>query len=223
MRLGTQTFNALIHHTPTCCGVVLTGVRFVWHGIFPKGGSSDLVLSTSITFGFYQVSYSNHARVRGCSRIYCSTENQSKFAEESHSQLDRRNDWASWYYNAAGHKRVPLVIISRRSQQLVFFCTVLGNNFHGTFFCFREKLKGLAIGASNAFALVTGALLLGFGLVEVPRGLWKHADPVERAKWLSHKVSKVAEKLDDAHQELSTVLVVCRWPNQRTFSFWEVD
>ena len=66
----------------------------------------------------------------------------------------------------------------------------------------------LAIGASNAFGLVTGALLLGFGLVEIPRNLWRHADLDARQKWLSHKVAKVADKLDEAHQELSTAVVV---------------
>lgn len=71
-----------------------------------------------------------------------------------------------------------------------------------------DNLLGLAIGASNAFGLVTGALLLGFGLVEIPRGLWRHANLDERAKWLSHKVAKVAEKLDHAHQELSTAIVI---------------
>lgn len=71
-----------------------------------------------------------------------------------------------------------------------------------------ENLVTLAIGASNAFGLVTGALLLGFGLVEIPHNLWRHADLDARQKWLSHKVAKVADKLDEAHQELSTAVVV---------------
>ena len=71
-----------------------------------------------------------------------------------------------------------------------------------------DNLVTLAIGASNAFGLVTGALLLGFGLVEIPRNLWRHADLDARQKWLSHKVAKVADKLDEAHQELSTAVVV---------------
>jgi len=37
----------------------------------------------------------------------------------------------------------------------------------------------LAVSASNAFALITGALLLGFGLVEIPEAcgstIWWHA------------------------------------------------
>lgn len=72
----------------------------------------------------------------------------------------------------------------------------------------RDTIVKMAIGASNAFALVTGALLLGFGLVEIPRGLWRHADLAERQRWLSHRVAKTAQKLDQAHQELSTAIVV---------------
>lgn len=72
------------------------------------------------------------------------------------------------------------------------------------------QIRELAIGASNAFGLITGALLLGYGLVEVPRGLWRHADFAERHKWLGHKVARVAEKLDAAHRELSTAIVIAQ-------------
>lgn len=61
---------------------------------------------------------------------------------------------------------------------------------------------------SNTFGLVTGAFLLGFGLSEIPKGLWKNADWTTRQKVLSHKIAKMAVKLDDAHQELSNAIVV---------------
>lgn len=67
---------------------------------------------------------------------------------------------------------------------------------------------GLAMACSNTFGLVTGAFLLGFGLVGVPRSLWRNADLQFRQKWLSHKIVRVAEKLDIAHTELSTAIVV---------------
>ncbi|GJP29655.1 hypothetical protein CLOM_g19288 [Closterium sp. NIES-68] len=73
-----------------------------------------------------------------------------------------------------------------------------------------DNIVSLAIGASNAFALITGALLLGYGLVEIPRGLWCHADLAERHKWLSVRVARVAERLDQAHQELSTAIVIAQ-------------
>ncbi|CAI5508963.1 unnamed protein product [Closterium sp. Naga37s-1] len=73
-----------------------------------------------------------------------------------------------------------------------------------------DNIVSLAIGASNAFALITGALLLGYGLVEIPRGLWSHADLAERHKWLSVRVARAAQKLDQAHQELSTAIVIAQ-------------
>lgn len=61
---------------------------------------------------------------------------------------------------------------------------------------------------SNTFGLVTGAFLLGFGLSEIPKSSWKNADWTTRQKVLSHKIAKMAVKLDDAHQDLSNVIVV---------------
>ncbi|GKD99919.1 hypothetical protein Tco_1387903 [Tanacetum coccineum] len=60
---------------------------------------------------------------------------------------------------------------------------------------------------SNTFGLVTGAFLLGFGLSEIPKGIWIMADYVTRQKALSHKVARAALKLDDAHQNLSNAIV----------------
>ncbi|XP_019182862.1 PREDICTED: LMBR1 domain-containing protein 2 homolog A [Ipomoea nil] len=72
------------------------------------------------------------------------------------------------------------------------------------------KLLGFAMACSNTFGLVTGAFLLGFGLSEIPKSLWRNADWTTRQKLLSHKVAKMAVKLDDAHQELSNAIVVAQ-------------
>ncbi|GAQ89609.1 hypothetical protein KFL_005410080 [Klebsormidium nitens] len=71
-------------------------------------------------------------------------------------------------------------------------------------------IQGYAIAASNTFGLVTGGLLLAYGLVELPRGLWRHADLNLRQRWLAHKVGRIAEKLDEAHGELSTAIVIAQ-------------
>ena len=68
---------------------------------------------------------------------------------------------------------------------------------------------GFAMACSNTFGLVTGAFLLGFGLSEIPRNIWKNADWSHRQKVLSHRVAKMAVKLDNAHQEYSYAIVVC--------------
>ncbi|KAI4325674.1 hypothetical protein MLD38_031053 [Melastoma candidum] len=71
-------------------------------------------------------------------------------------------------------------------------------------------ILGMAMACSNTFGLVTGAFLLGFGLSEIPKSLWRNADWTTRQKVLSHKVAKMAVKLDDAHQELSNAIVVAQ-------------
>lgn len=61
---------------------------------------------------------------------------------------------------------------------------------------------------SNTFGLVTGAFLLGFGLSEIPKSTWRNSDWTTRQKFLSHKIAKMAVKLDNAHKELSNAIVV---------------
>ncbi|XP_057495768.1 uncharacterized protein LOC130780780 [Actinidia eriantha] len=72
------------------------------------------------------------------------------------------------------------------------------------------SVLGFAMACSNTFGLVTGAFLLGFGLSEIPKSIWKNADWTTRQKILSHKVAKMAVKLDDAHQEFSNAIVVAQ-------------
>ncbi|KAL0677430.1 hypothetical protein Bca4012_005411 [Brassica carinata] len=75
----------------------------------------------------------------------------------------------------------------------------------------KGSILGYAMACSNTFGLVTGAFLLGFGLSEIPKTLWRNADWTTRHKVLSHKIAKIAVKLDNAHQELSDAIVVRRY------------
>ncbi|KAF3508745.1 hypothetical protein F2Q69_00004720 [Brassica cretica] len=74
----------------------------------------------------------------------------------------------------------------------------------------KGSILGYAMACSNTFGLVTGAFLLGFGLSEIPKTLWRNADWTTRHKVLSHKIAKIAVKLDNAHQELSDAIVVAQ-------------
>ncbi|XP_021725423.1 LMBR1 domain-containing protein 2 homolog A-like [Chenopodium quinoa] len=99
---------------------------------------------------------------------------------------------------------------------LVFYLIVGSIGLLGLILLFtmRRKLKGgvlgFAMACSNTFGLVTGAFLLGFGLSEIPRSLWKNADWTFRQKLLSHKIAKMASKLDEAHQNFSNAIVVAQ-------------
>ncbi|XP_073125544.1 uncharacterized protein [Henckelia pumila] len=72
------------------------------------------------------------------------------------------------------------------------------------------SILGFAMACSNTFGLVTGAFLLGFGLSEIPKSVWKNADWTLRHKVLSQKVAKMAVKLDDALEEFSNAIVVAQ-------------
>ncbi|KFK28211.1 hypothetical protein AALP_AA8G487000 [Arabis alpina] len=74
----------------------------------------------------------------------------------------------------------------------------------------KGSILGYAMACSNTFGLVTGAFLLGFGLSEIPKSLWRNADWTTRQKVLSHKIAKIAVRLDNAHQELSNAIVVAQ-------------
>lgn len=64
------------------------------------------------------------------------------------------------------------------------------------------------MGCSNTFGLVTGAFLLGYGLSEIPKSLWRNANWTHRHRVLSQNVYRMAVKLDDAHQEFSNAIEV---------------
>ncbi|XVF01541.1 hypothetical protein REPUB_Repub04eG0097900 [Reevesia pubescens] len=99
---------------------------------------------------------------------------------------------------------------------LVFYLCVGSIGIVGLilFIIFRKNwsggILGFAMACSNTFGLVTGAFLLGFGLSEIPKGIWKNVDWTICQKVLSHKVAKMAVKLDDAHREFSNVIVVAQ-------------
>ena len=49
-----------------------------------------------------------------------------------------------------------------------------------------RDLAALGMGLSNTFALSVGLLLMGYGLVEIPRETWK-SGPEQLLKWCAHR------------------------------------
>jgi hypothetical protein len=75
--------------------------------------------------------------------------------------------------------------------------------------CRGGAILGFAMACSNTFGLVTGAFLLGFGLSEIPKNIWKNADWTRRQKILSHIVAKMDAKFVNAHEEYCNTIAVC--------------
>ncbi|GAX78046.1 hypothetical protein CEUSTIGMA_g5488.t1 [Chlamydomonas eustigma] len=69
-------------------------------------------------------------------------------------------------------------------------------------------LLNLAIFASNTFGLVVGLLLMGYGLVEIPRSMWLTSNPEIMLKWCAHRCGKHAESVMKSTHELETVVTI---------------
>uniref|UniRef100_H2YCN2 LMBR1 domain-containing protein 2 n=1 Tax=Ciona savignyi TaxID=51511 RepID=H2YCN2_CIOSA len=69
-----------------------------------------------------------------------------------------------------------------------------------------QQLKVLLITASNTWGLFLLVLLLGYGLVEVPRGLWHAADNARCMAQTYFKLSKLSTEKQEAAEDLEDVL-----------------
>ncbi len=70
------------------------------------------------------------------------------------------------------------------------------------------KLKVLVITASNTWGLFLLILLLGYGLVEVPRKLWDKADFQLTIMRTYFQLSKLSTEKQEAHENLEDILEV---------------
>ncbi|XP_039127247.1 LMBR1 domain-containing protein 2 homolog A isoform X1 [Dioscorea cayenensis subsp. rotundata] len=119
-------------------------------------------------------------------------------------------------YEDAGDFNMKERLKTSIRQNLVFYLCVGSIGFFGLILLiimrrnWGDNIFGFAMACSNTFGLVTGAFLLGFGLSEIPKSIWRNADWTNRQKVLSHRVAKMAVNLDDAHQEFSNAIVVAQ-------------
>ncbi|BBN06055.1 hypothetical protein MPTK1_3g18010 [Marchantia polymorpha subsp. ruderalis] len=119
-------------------------------------------------------------------------------------------------YEDAGDFTISKRLKTSVRSNLILYSAVGVVGFFGVcIMIYLNKLQwsgvmALGMACSNTFGLVTGAFLLGFGLVEIPRSQWRNADLMFRQKLLTHRIARVAVKLDDAHQELSTAIVIAQ-------------
>eukprot|EP00887_Chlorella_sp_A99_P006959 scaffold2.g6959.t1 len=72
------------------------------------------------------------------------------------------------------------------------------------------NVLGFAIAFSNAYGLVASLFLLGFGLVAVPRALWRLADPAGQRRRLEHTAGLQATRAAAARNALSVAVLTAR-------------
>lgn len=73
-----------------------------------------------------------------------------------------------------------------------------------------QAIPGLLIGANNAFGLGAGIFLLAYGLVELPRRVWRKAEHRSHLDWCLARVGRKAERLEGTRAELDRVRAVVR-------------
>eukprot|EP00873_Tetraselmis_striata_P005573 jgi/Tetstr1/425837/TSEL_016214.t1 len=69
-----------------------------------------------------------------------------------------------------------------------------------------SDLPRYGISLSNAFGLLVSVFLLGYGLVAIPKLLWRQASPEKSFAAGISRLGRLAEKMDDASFELNTVV-----------------
>ena len=86
----------------------------------------------------------------------------------------------------------------------------------------REKLKVIGVTASNTWGLFLLVLLLGYGLVEVPRLVWNNAKHQYMLSRTYFKIAKQSVEKTEAEENLEDVLEVCYNPKfGRAVAQWE--
>ncbi|XP_055616458.1 LMBR1 domain-containing protein 2 homolog [Toxorhynchites rutilus septentrionalis] len=69
-----------------------------------------------------------------------------------------------------------------------------------------QKLKAIASSASNTWGLFLLVLLLGYALVEVPRGLWNNSKPGFTLQYAYFKLSKLSSEKAEAEEHVDDIL-----------------
>merc|ERR1719233_389980 len=77
------------------------------------------------------------------------------------------------------------------------------------------SIPGLAIGLANLWGLLLSILLLGYGLVEVPRKIWRASNMATRMNFLLYKTATAQEQLGDARDSLDETLALYKRANQK--------
>lgn len=79
-------------------------------------------------------------------------------------------------------------------------------------FYFRDKIKIIGVTASNTWGLFLLVLLLGYGLVEVPRTVWNSSKRGYMLARTQFKIAKLSTEKSEAEEALEDVLEVKKNP-----------
>ena len=115
-------------------------------------------------------------------------------------------------YEDAGDFTVAARLATSVRENVIFYAVIVAVALLGVIVLTANgamTLSGVAafsIASATSFGIVAGVFLLGYGLVEVPRSIWRSANIQRRPTAAYRKVGEVASALDDAHAALRKVV-----------------
>merc|ERR1719410_1764312 len=71
-----------------------------------------------------------------------------------------------------------------------------------------RSIPGMAMGLANLWGLSLAVLMLGYGLVEVPRKLWRSSSVHKRFSFLLYKTSSLNNDKGDAEDQLEITVAL---------------
>ena len=71
-----------------------------------------------------------------------------------------------------------------------------------------STIVDVSIAASNTFGLLFGVVLLGYGLVEAPRSLWRTSNPRRRLEWYQVRIGQAHGELQEARYRTKKYMMV---------------
>ena len=78
------------------------------------------------------------------------------------------------------------------------------------------NIKGVAVASSNAYGLVLCILLLGYGLVEMPRQFWRSANLPLMMKHLQYRIVGLVDELHAAKTDLRDTMRIVKFVEENT-------
>ena len=103
--------------------------------------------------------------------------------------------------------RAKTAILVELSESPTCFSNVMSSCFFSS-----EQLRIIGITASNTWGLLLLILLMGYGLIELPRSAWNMSVPGFLLSQTLFKISKLSTEKEDVEEELTETLQVFLLP-----------
>ena len=123
-------------------------------------------------------------------------------------------------YEDAGDFTVTARLMTSLRENLIFYAVLLGVGLLGIVVLTANGamtvtgVTSFSIASATSFGIVAGIFLLGYGVVEVPRSIWRSANIQKRPTFLYRKVGEVSSALEDAHSSLLKITKASETTNE---------